>query len=353
MSGDFMPEDKVSVIIAVYNGADFVKYTLDSILLQTYKNLEIIVVDDASTDNSRDVISSFIDSRIKTVFLEKNRNVCYAANKGLSMASGNYIAFCGHDDLWKSEKIEKQITFLQENEEYGACFSCADVINENNEICNAKHPLLRRTLHTYNYPDSLMVRKMFFSDNKLCASSAFIRKKVLDETGGFRYGLVQCQDYDLWMRILAKTHIYIVPEILTLYRKFSVESRNLSSVTQATQNRTMHETQWLMDDFLFSLTKERFKQIFSKDMTNPAASTDMEILCEKIFLLSKTENCFAVKRWIELLEDEEFRNILEEKYNFELTDFYKWNQNSMLFDANWSNRVGFLEQMVRHYENQK
>ena len=348
-----MTEDKVSVIVAVYNGTDCIKDTLDSILQQTYKNLEIIIVDDASTDNSRDVISSFVDPRIKTVFLEKNRNVCYAANKGLSMVSGDYIAFCGHDDLWKSEKIEKQIAFLQENEEYGACFSCADIINENNEICNAKEPYLSKIFHSYNYTDQEMARNMFFAGNLFCAPSAFIRKKVLDETGGFRYGLVQLQDYDLWMRILAKTHICIIPEVLVLYRRFSVNGRNLSSVSQATQNRDRHETQWLMDDFLFSLTKERFKQIFSKDMLNHAASTEMEILCEKVLLQSKTGNCFAIKRWLELLEDEEFRNTLEEKYNFGLTDFYKWNQNSMLFDTNWFNRANVLEQMVRHYETQK
>ena len=347
-----MPENKVSVIVAVYNGASFIKDTLSSILQQTYKNLEIIIVDDASTDNSRDVISSFIDTRIKTVFLEINRHVCYAINKGLSVASGDYIAFCGHDDLWKIEKIEKQITFLQENEEYGACFSCADIINENNEICNAKYPDLSQRFLAYSYVGLELIRKMFFNGNHLCAPSALIRKTALNETGGFRYGLVQLQDYDLWLRLLAKSLVYIIPETLTLYRRFSIEGRNISSISQETQNRHIHEEQWILDDFLFSLTEERFKQIFSQDMVNPAASTEMEILCEKVFLLSKKGNCFAVKRWVEFLEDENFRNVLEEKYNFGLTDFYKWNQNGMLFDYHWFNRARVLEQMVRNYQNQ-
>ena len=108
-------EPLVSVIIPVHNAEDVIENTLDSVLNQSYQNMEVIIVDDASTDSSREKIEAYEDSRLKKIFLETNHHVCYSGNIGFENATGKYIALIGHDDCWRADKLEKQISFLEEH----------------------------------------------------------------------------------------------------------------------------------------------------------------------------------------------------------------------------------------------
>ena len=118
-----MKNDKlVSVYINVYNREDLIGETIQSVLDQTYSNLQIIVVDDGSSDNTAEVVRNFADSRIEFYPLEKNVNVVGALNEGLKHVRGEYVAHVDSDDLWDPEKIEKQVCFLEDHPEYGSCF---------------------------------------------------------------------------------------------------------------------------------------------------------------------------------------------------------------------------------------
>lgn len=98
------------------------------------------MVDDCSTDNSRDVITSWQkkDNRVKPVFMERNSNVCAAGNAGFERAKGTYVAIIGHDDVWRPDKLEKQVAFLEEHPDTGACFTWGEVIDENQTIVSKK-----------------------------------------------------------------------------------------------------------------------------------------------------------------------------------------------------------------------
>ena len=99
----------VSVIIPTYNRGRLILDSINSVLNQTYKNIELIVVDDCSTDNTEEILKSINDSRIKYVKLEKNSGACIARNKGIELSTGEFIAFNDSDDLWITTKLEKQL----------------------------------------------------------------------------------------------------------------------------------------------------------------------------------------------------------------------------------------------------
>ena len=105
----------VSVVIPTYNRAGIIKHCLDTVVKQTYDNLEIIVVDDCSSDNTQEVVMSYNDDRIIYVRLDKNRRACYARNYGANISHGEYIAFQDSDDTWSLDKIEKQVKVLEES----------------------------------------------------------------------------------------------------------------------------------------------------------------------------------------------------------------------------------------------
>lgn len=337
----------VSVIVPVYNTGKLLKETIDSILAQTYQNMEIIIVDDASTDESRSIISAYEDIRIRKIFLEKNRHICYSGNVGFKEAKGKYIALIGHDDLWKEDKIEKQVSFLEEHPTYGICFTWVDIIDGNNNFSNNHNWGLHKKFCSQNSNQYVWIRKLFLEGNCFCAPSACMRRDILEMVGYYRYGLVQLQDYDLWMRFLREAPVYILQEKLTYYRLHTEEGKNLSFPNIENQNREKHEWQWIQDDFLNKVSNKIFVLSFKEIMKNPNSIENEEIECEKAFLQWDCKNCFAEKRFIELLESEACRETLEKKYYFELKDFYKMNTQSMCFDNGIMLIVKQLEEKLK------
>ena len=116
--------NKVSVITASYNCAKFIEESIKSVLNQSYEDLELIIVDDCSTDNTEEIVNKYIkqDSRIKFYKLDKNSGAAVVRNKGLEVAKGRFIAFLDSDDIWDKEKLKKKINFMKDNN-YGFSFT--------------------------------------------------------------------------------------------------------------------------------------------------------------------------------------------------------------------------------------
>lgn len=213
---------KVSVIIPVYKVEKYIAATVQSVLGQTYKNLEIIIVDDGSPDKSREICQQFTDPRIK-IISQPNRGVCAARNAGIRQAKGEYLAFLDGDDLWMPEKIEKHLEHLENSPSVGLSFSHSAFIDEGGEplgiyqmakvrditsqlilcrnpIGNGSTPVIRReTLAAIKFPDHV------FGSMEDC---------YFDER------LHHIEDIECWLRIHLKTDWKIegIPEALTLYR---------------------------------------------------------------------------------------------------------------------------------------
>ena len=127
-----MKEDLVSIVVPVYNCEKFIRQTINTVKKQTYNNWELLLVNDCSTDRSKEIIIKELkdDDRIKLLELEKNSGAAIARNKGIENARGKYIAFLDADDLWNEEKIEKQIRFMKDNG-YEFTFTGYEFVDEN------------------------------------------------------------------------------------------------------------------------------------------------------------------------------------------------------------------------------
>lgn len=214
---------------------------------------------------------------------------------------------------------------MEEHPSYSVCFTWMDFIGEN--ILNREWNGLQMFCGD-NMGQNQWIRKLLLEGNYFCTPSACIRRELLKKTGYYRYGLVQLHDYDLWMRLLSEGSVYILQEKLTYYSRLN---QNIVNSIE-TQNRYRHEKQWIKENYLEKLSKDRFINIFIEIMKNINAKSEKEIMCEKAFFLWDTGNCFAERWFIRLLEDEECRDILAEKYQFELKDFYEMNTQTRNFD---------------------
>lgn len=199
----------VSVIIPLYNTEKYIEEAVKSILSQTYKNLEVIIIDDGSKDNSGNIVKRIDDKRIKLI-CQENSGMAAALNKGIAMAKGEYIARQDADDIAYPQRLEKQISFLQKNEHYAVVGTWAKVFSDDNKEHKAhQHPA-----------DNLTLKLFLLFDNPFVHSSMMIRKSVLDKIGNYDVKKSQLtQDYDLWSRIARDYEIANMPEMLQAYRK--------------------------------------------------------------------------------------------------------------------------------------
>ncbi len=201
-------EPLVSIVTPIYNGSNTIKYTIESVLNQTYTNFEMIIVDDVSDDDTVKIIKEYQDkdSRIKLIALTRKGGASVARNKAIRKAKGKYIAFLDGDDLWKKDKLEKQIKFMEDNNVY---FSYTDYsyIDENGNDMG----IYRKC------PKKMTYLRMLIGDSVGCLTVIYNREAV----GKIEIPeLKKRNDYALWCIILKKVKKgYKYNEILSLYRK--------------------------------------------------------------------------------------------------------------------------------------
>jgi glycosyltransferase involved in cell wall biosynthesis len=200
----------VSIITPSYNSEKFISETIESVLNQTYENWEMIIVDDVSPDNANEVIEKYVekDNRIKLIKLEQNSGPAVARNKAIEESSGRYIAFLDADDLWKPEKLEKQIKFMSEND-CGLSYSNYETMSEQGVLQNK----------IISSPSRLSYENLLKSNYIGCLTAMYDTKKV----GKVYMPLIKKrQDYGLWLKILKKTdYAYGMNESLSIYRLMS------------------------------------------------------------------------------------------------------------------------------------
>jgi len=201
---------KVTVIIPTYNRANLLPRAIKSVLNQTLKDFELIIVDDASTDNTREVVEEIQkkDKRIKYIRLDKNSGApAHPKNVGIQNAKGDYIAFLDHDDEWLPEKLEKQIQLFKNPKKKNLGFvGCNLLVIDDNKIRKYIIPK-----YTDNFQKLLLTNFIFSS------SGVMVKKSVIDNVGLFDESLKNADDWDMWIRIAQKYNFDFVPEFLFRY----------------------------------------------------------------------------------------------------------------------------------------
>ncbi|MFP4573034.1 MAG: glycosyltransferase family 2 protein [Desulfobacterales bacterium] len=215
------PEPKVTVIIPCYNRERYIEKTVESVLSQTIQNIELIVVDDGCTDNSRQILEQYKDCiRILEHPGRINKGQSAALNLGIVASRGEYVAFLDSDDLFAPEKIEKQVKFLEAHPEIGLVYANGHTIDENGTIL---HRIYGDNHHEESDPNRVLLDCYFLLPN-----NSLVRKDVLLKAGFFDESFRSAQDHDLAIRIAEITRIAYLDEPLFFYRrhKESISRRN-------------------------------------------------------------------------------------------------------------------------------
>ena len=202
---------KVSVVIPCYNYGRYLVDCIDSVLAQTYNDLEIIVVNDGSTDDSSQIIRPYLANSRLTYIEQKNAGQPTARNVGIAHSQGDFIAFLDADDMWVSSKLARQMP-LFERPEIGVVYSRSRYIDVNGQ------PLKNKIDCKYLRPRAGRVTKYLLFDNFVPFSSSVFRKSCLVDLGGFDESLTMGDDWDIMLRMSVQYRFDYIDEPLVLYR---------------------------------------------------------------------------------------------------------------------------------------
>ncbi len=239
-------DELISVIVPTYNNAELVSRAVQSALDQTYANIEVIVVDDGSSDDTRERIQSISDNRVKYI-RQDNAGPSVTRNRGILESCGTYIAFLDSDDLWMPGKLEQQYNALRSHTSRD-CLVYTDYYSGQ----SSSEPV-KSVLAEYSKKSSGQVIGNLLAQNFINTSTVFLRKDILARTGLFDPTICGAEDYHLWLRIAVEHDFLYVDEILA-FRRF--HPQNNSRWTQSYEGRP---EMWLMlknDKRFANYTKE-------------------------------------------------------------------------------------------------
>ena len=197
---------KVTVLLTVYNGSEFLNEAIDSILNQTYCDFEFLIINDGSGDNSKEIILSYSDSRIKYIENDTNKGLIFSLNRGIGIAQGKYIVRMDADDISLPQRIEKQVAFMEDNPSVGVCGSWYLSFGKNNVLVKTTH-------------SDENIRIGMLHQIQLCHPTVIIRKSVLDDNGiYYNPDFLHAEDYDFFFNIGKYSKFHNLQEVLLKYR---------------------------------------------------------------------------------------------------------------------------------------
>ena len=228
----------VSVVMPVRNGMPWLALALDSVLAQTYTNIEVIIINDGSTDGTSQYLAGLTDSRVRVID-QDNVGVCLAANRGFALASGEFITRHDHDDISLPERLTKQVAFLKAHPQIALVGSWA-------QIWQGEHATRRS--HRHPISPGLIAFELLFND-PFVNSSVLFRKSVFDHIGGYTTDTARSnpEDYEFISRVARSFWLANVPEYLVIYRELesshSSVIRPLSQIDSITNQNDKDEHQ--------------------------------------------------------------------------------------------------------------
>ena len=206
-----MPIPKISIIMAVYNGEDYIELAIDSVLSQSFTDYEFIIVDDCSTDATEKIILSYKDTRIKYLRNKVNVGQTPSLNIGLKLANGEYIARIDADDIYLPGKLKKQFDFMEKNKDIAICGTNGLKIDENGKVIG--------TLKVPQKPKEILFN--IYYGSPLIHVSVLMRRSVIIENGPYDENFPYCADFALWSNLLKKQYqIANLPNELIKFRTF-------------------------------------------------------------------------------------------------------------------------------------
>lgn len=294
---------RVSVVMSVYNGSRYLREAMDSILSQTFRDFEFIILNDGSTDGSAEIIRSYCDTRIRYVEKNENMGLTRSLNQGLSMARGVYIARMDADDISLPKRFEHQIAFLDAHPEVGVLGTAAQLINGS----GIKGEIIRFS------PEHGFLRwLMCFVVNPIIHPSVMVRRHWIEQVGGYDEHMVTSQDYELWCRLSGLTRLANITDVLLLLRK---HEENISSVRfKEGIEKVFEVNRRLIDDVLGgrvpdSEIRSLWRFIFSPQDTVAQEAQATEGLIRQLY------RSYLSSGWLTAAEEHLVRTDASERWN--------------------------------------
>jgi glycosyltransferase involved in cell wall biosynthesis len=208
MKPPMMSTPDVSVVMSVFNGQAYLAEAIESILNQSYRDFDFVIIDDGSTDKTAEILRSYAsrDQRIR-IYRHENKGRAASLNIGIELAKGNYVARMDADDFALPHRLQEQVRFMNEHPEVGLIGGAFELINNN------------QVLKTIRFPaEDSEVRSMMGFCNPICHPTVLMRKEVALASGGYRKALLDADDYDLWLRMSERTKLGNLDAVVLRYR---------------------------------------------------------------------------------------------------------------------------------------
>lgn len=274
---------KVALVMAVYNGEEYLQDTIDSILAQTYQPLEIIFVNDGSTDSTREILDSIDDDRVKTIHLEVNQGVANGLNVGISASEAEWIAIHDADDISFPERITEQVAYIKANPHVVAVGSFIKCI-AGNHLSDGQIAYMKKN---QDYKNSILsweqIKEELFKGCPITHGSLVMSKEAFNKAGRYDPCYRIASDYEFFTRLAAVGPVEIVPKVLYQYR---ISPNSLS-------NSNVLETS---NEFLISSAKFIRRQCFSAKQGKPVVAVHGTWAgCQAFEKLMAEEDIFTAK----------------------------------------------------------
>lgn len=281
-----LKQSLVSICIPVYNGASFIGKTIESVLNQSYRNIEIVILDNASTDRTKKIVAGYEDDRIRFILNPQNIGMCANWNKALVEAKGNYIKLLPADDLIYQDCIERQVEAFQKYSSENIALVCCgrDIIDSSGKV------IISRRFFGANgvVPGKTGVKKIIRSGTNLLGEPGAIlfRQDLLTKTGGFVDDFPYVIDLNLWVKILKYGNLYVIPESLCAFR--------VSPQSESVNTRHSHSHDF--SGFIKSLDANYYNLTSFDVFVSEINCFILEILRRLFYKLSKVISIFYGKR---------------------------------------------------------
>lgn len=240
----------ISVVIPAYNSESTILETIASVQQQSFSDIEIIVINDGSTDQTLELCHSVQDPRLK-VLSYKNSGVSVARNRGIDHATGEFIAFIDADDLWETDKLELQLTTLQKNPQAGVAYSWTSTMGENGEWFK---PCNQLSFEGNVYADLLASYFIY------CGSNVLVRRQAIESIGKFDSTLTHGEDWEFNLRLAARWSFVVVRKIQIFYRQ--------SPKSAVSNIEAMHKGNFIVLDRAFKAAPLELEIIKNKCFSN-------------------------------------------------------------------------------------
>ena len=322
---------KVSVILTSYNHGAFVAAAIKSVLKQTFTDFELLIVDDGSQDDSQDIIKAFDDPRIKTFLYDENRGPVIAVSEAIESARGKYIAVHHSDDLWTPDKLEKQVAFLDSNENFAACFTWVEFVDEfgkPRELDAGDY--YKNIFDQPNRTRAEWLNYFFYNANCLCHPSVMLRREVFKACRLLdTHGLWQLPDYLMWIRLCFHAEIFILPERLTKFRLRRTRQENTSATTRDRLIRADLENFFIAREFVDSFPDDKFFLEVFPD----AANFRIDGKINRRFVLAKFCLDKKIPAW-QLVGLDLIKNLLNNPHDAtQIKNLYGYDEKTFLRDG--------------------